>query len=91
MNKTELVTSLAKKSKLSLKDSKQYLDDLLDVVTKTLKKGDSIQIMGFGKFEVKYRKPRKTYNPITQKMMSLKASCTPTFKAGKALKTACKG
>lgn len=86
MNKIELVEALAKKNKSTKKESKQFLEDFIEIVTKTLKKGDNIQIIGFGKFEVKYRKPRKTYNPQTQKIMHLKASSTPSFKPGKTLK-----
>lgn len=86
MNKTQLIENMAKSGKVSKKDSKMFLDTFIKVVTKALKKGDSVQIVGFGKFEVKYRKPRNTYNPLTGSVMHVKASTIPSFKPGKSLK-----
>lgn len=88
MNKTQLIENLSKFGGTTKKESKEFLDAFIHVVTKALKKGDSVQIVGFGKFEIKYRKPRKTYNPLTHQMMHLKASSTPSFRAGKSLKVA---
>lgn len=89
MNKTQLVENMASVGKMSKTQSKQFLDTFITVVTKALKKGDSVQIVGFGKFEVKYRKPRNTYNPLTRSVMHVKASTIPSFKPGKSFKTAC--
>lgn len=89
MNKTQLVESMASTGRISKKESRDFLDTFIKVVTKALKKGDNVQIVGFGKFEVKYRKPRHTYNPLTGTVMHVKASTIPSFKPGKTLKSAC--
>ncbi len=88
MNKTEFVKELSKKSKLSQKDCTLCLNALTEVVTKTLKKGDNVTLVGFGKFQVKHRNARKTFNPQTKRAMLMPATRVPQFKAGKALKEA---
>ena len=86
MNKTELVTAIAEQAELSKKDSEKALKAFIDVVTDELKKGEKIQLVGFGTFEVIERAAREGRNPLTGEKMSIKASKAPKFKAGKALK-----
>ncbi len=88
MNKTELVAAIAQKADLSKKDAEKALTAFTDTVTKTLKKGDKVQLVGFGKFEVTERTARSGRNPRTGETMKIKASKAPKFKAGKALKDA---
>jgi len=86
MNKTELVAAIAAKTELSKKDSEKALKAFIDVVTEELKKGDKVQLVGFGTFEVSERAAREGRNPQTGKSMKIAASKAPKFKAGKALK-----
>lgn len=86
MNKTELVAAIADKTELSKKDSEKALKAFIDVVTDELKKGEKIQLVGFGTFEVIERAAREGRNPLTGEKMQIKASKAPKFKAGKALK-----
>ncbi len=88
MNKTELVAAIASKAELSKKDSEKALKAFTDVVTEQLKKGEKIQLVGFGSFEVVKRAARKGVNPLTGKEMKIPASKAPKFKAGKTLKEA---
>ena len=86
MNKTELIAAMAEKTELSKKDSEKALKAFIDVVTEELKKGEKIQLVGFGTFEVSERAAREGRNPQTGKAMPIPASKAPKFKAGKALK-----
>lgn len=86
MNKTELVAALAEKAELSKKDAEKALKAFTEVVTDELKKGEKIQLVGFGTFEVAERPEREGRNPRTGETMKIAASKTPKFKAGKALK-----
>ena len=86
MNKAELVAAMAEKTELSKKDAEKALKAFTEVVAETLKKGDKIQLVGFGTFEVSKRAAREGRNPQTGKTMSIPASKAPKFKAGKALK-----
>ena len=88
MNKTELVAAIAEQAELSKKDSEKALKAFIDVVTDELKKGEKIQLVGFGTFEVIESAAREGRNPLTGEKMSIKASKAPKFKAGKALKDA---
>ena len=88
MNKNEFVRSLSKESSMSQKDCKILLNSFANLVAKSLKNGDSINILGFGKFDVKYKNERKTYNPITKSNITIPATKVPFFKAGKTLKEA---
>jgi DNA-binding protein HU-beta len=90
MNKTELVKAIAKKSKLSQATSAKVVDAFMEVVKKTLKKGDKIAIMGFGTFERVKRAARKGRNPQTGKEIKIKAKHVPKFKPSKVLKDAVK-
>ena len=86
MNKTELIAAVAEKAEISKKDSEKALKAFIDVVTDELKNGEKIQLVGFGTFEVSERAAREGRNPQTGETMEIKASKTPKFKAGKALK-----
>ncbi|MCR5468823.1 MAG: HU family DNA-binding protein [Lachnospiraceae bacterium] len=88
MNKTELVAAMAEKANLSKKDAEAALKAFTDVVAAQLVKGDKIQLVGFGTFEVGQRGARTGRNPQTGKEMTIPASKAPKFKAGKALKDA---
>lgn len=88
MNKTELVAAMAEQTNLSKKDAEAALKAFIDVVSEELKKGEKVQLVGFGTFEVSERAAREGRNPQTGETMEIKASKTPKFKAGKALKDA---
>ena len=90
MNKTELVAAMAKDTNLSKKDVEAVLKSFIDVVTDELKKGEKIQLVGFGTFEVSTRAARGR-NPQTGETMTIEASKSPKFKAGKALKDVVNG
>ena len=86
MNKAELVAAIAAKTELSKKDSEKALKAFIDVVAEELKKGEKVQLVGFGTFEVAKRAAREGRNPQTGETMEIAASKAPKFKAGKALK-----
>ncbi len=88
MNKTELIAAIAEQAELSKKDAEKAVKAFVDVVTEELKKGEKIQLVGFGTFEVTERAAREGRNPQTNEPMSIPASKAPKFKAGKALKDA---
>lgn len=88
MNKTELVAAIAEKAELSKKDSEKALTAFVDVVTEELQKGEKVQLVGFGTFEVSKRAAREGRNPQTGATMKIEACTAPKFKAGKALKDA---
>ena len=88
MNKTELVTEIAEKADTSKKEAEVVLRAFTDVVTEQLKKGEKIQLVGFGTFEVAERSARTGRNPQTGEEMQIAASKARKFTAGKALKDA---
>ena len=88
MNRMELVAAIAEKTELSKKDAEKALKAFTDVVAEELKKGEKIQLVGFGTFEVSERAAREGRNPQTGEAMNIAASKSPKFKAGKALKDA---
>ena len=88
MNKTELIAAVAEQAEISKKDSEKALKAFIDVVTEQLKKGDKVQLVGFGTFEVSERAAREGRNPQTGKTMKIAACKAPKFKAGRALKDA---
>lgn len=88
MNKTELVAAMADQAGLSKKDAEKALKAFTDVVAEELTKGEKIQLVGFGTFEVVERPAREGRNPRTGETMPIAASKAPKFKAGKALKDA---
>ena len=90
MNKTELVALIAEKAGIAKKDADKALAAFVDTVATELKKGEKIQLVGFGTFEVRERAARTGINPQTGKSIEIAASKNPVFKAGKALKDAVK-
>ena len=90
LNKVELVAEIAAKSGVSKKDAEASLNAFMEVVGETLKKGEQIQLVGFGTFETRERAARKGRNPSTGAEITIPAAKTPAFKAGKALKDAVK-
>ncbi|WP_182103799.1 HU family DNA-binding protein [Niallia taxi] len=90
MNKTELINAVAESSELSKKDSTRVVDSVMETITKVLKNGGKVEILGFGAFSVSERAARKGRNPQTGEEIEIAASKTPSFKAGKKLKDAVK-
>jgi DNA-binding protein HU-beta len=90
MNKTELISAVADKAEISKADAGRAIDSLFEVVGKALKKKDKVSLVGFGTFLVRERAARTGRNPKTGAPLKIKASKTPAFKAGKALKDAIK-
>lgn len=88
MNKSELIDAVADSADLSKADAARALDAAIGAVTKSLKKGDSVTLVGFGTFLVRKRAARTGRNPRTGAEIKIKASKVPAFKAGKALKDA---
>ncbi|HCF65376.1 MAG: HU family DNA-binding protein [Clostridia bacterium] len=86
MNKTELIAAIAAKTGETKKDAEATLNAFVNVVSETLAKGDKVQLVGFGSFEVRKRAARKGRNPQTKEEIKIPASKAPVFKAGKALK-----
>ncbi len=91
MNKTELVAAVAEKAGISKSDAEKALNAFTSVVTKELKNGERIQLVGFGTFETAKRKAREGKNPQTGEKISIPSSLLPKFKPGKSLKDAVNG
>lgn len=88
MNKTELIVAMADKTGFTKKDAEKALNAFVEVVEETLVKGDKVQLIGFGSFEVRERAAKEGINPQTKQPMQIPASKNPVFKAGKAFKDA---
>ena len=86
MNKSDLVAAIAAKTGDTKKSAEETLNAFVDVVTDALVKGEKVQLVGFGSFEVRKRAARKGRNPQTKEEIKIPASKAPVFKAGKALK-----
>ena len=86
MNKTELVAAIVEKSGLTKKDADKALAAFIETVTETMQKGEKIQLVGFGTFEVRERPERVGRNPMTKETITIPATKVPAFKAGKAFK-----
>ena len=86
MNKSELINALADKTQLSKKNAEKALNAFVDTINGALAKGEKVQLIGFGTFDVKKRPARTARNTRTGAEIKIKASKAPTFKAGKALK-----
>ncbi len=85
MNKAELIDSMASEAKLSKADAGRVLDSFVSVITKALKKGDRVALVGFGSFSVAKRSARTGRNPQTGKTIQIKAKKVAKFKAGAEL------
>jgi DNA-binding protein HU-beta len=88
MNKAELIDAIAEGADLSKTDAARALDATIAAVTKALKNGDTVTVVGFGSFTVRERAARTGRNPKTKEPLEIAASRAPVFKAGKALKDA---
>lgn len=86
MNKVDLVSAVAKQAELSKKDAGLAVEAVFDTISEALEKGDKVQLIGFGTFDVSERAAREGRNPRTGETMKIAASKAPRFKAGKALK-----
>ena len=86
MNKADLIAAIAAKTGDTKKSAEASVNALVDVITEALVKGDKVQLVGFGSFEVRKRAARKGRNPQTKEEIKIPASKAPVFKAGKALK-----
>ena len=90
MNKSELIDAIAAKAGLSKKDAKGALEATVETITETLKKGDSVALIGFGTFSTASRAARTARVPGTGKEVQVPATTVAKFKVGKALKDAVK-
>ena len=88
MNKSELIDLIATRAEISKSSAGDALEAVLDGVTGSLKKGDSVTLVGFGTFSVGHRAARDGRDPRTGETIKIKASNLANFKAGKALKDA---
>ncbi len=86
MNKAELVAAIAAKTGDTKKAAEASVDAFVSAVKEALKKGEKVQLVGFGAFEVRKRAARKGRNPQTKEEIKIPASKAPVFKAGKQLK-----
>ena len=86
MNRKELIDALAAKTDSTKVDAERSIAALLDIISTTLKKGDSLSLVGFGTFEVRKRAARTGRNPKTGEELKIKASKVPAFKPGATLK-----
>ena len=86
MNKVDLVSAVAKQAELSKKDAGLAVEAVFDAISEALEKGDKVQLIGFGTFDVSERAAREGRNPRTGETMKIAASKAPRFKAGNAVK-----
>ena len=83
MNKTELISAVAQTAEMTKKDSEKAVKAVIDVISQALVKGDKVQLIGFGTFEVRQRKAREGHNPATQKAIKIPASKSPAWRVSK--------
>jgi DNA-binding protein HU-beta len=88
MNKSELIEAMADAADISKAAAGRALEGMIDAITGAMKKGDTVSVVGFGTFQVRERAARTGRNPKTGESIEIKASKSPAFKAGKALKDA---
>ncbi len=91
MNKGELIETLAEANEMSVSQSRRYLESMLELIEKKIKKGEEVNITGFGKFEVVKRAGRKGRNPATGESIKVPARKVPKFVAGASLKRSISG
>ena len=90
MNKTELINAVAAKAEITKKDADKAVAAVLAAIEEALAKGEKVQLIGFGTFEVKERAARTGHNPQTGAAIEIAASKIPSFKASSTLKNAVK-
>ena len=88
MNKAEFISAVAEEAGSSKSDASAHVEAMINVVTKTLKSGAEVALVGFGTFKAKKRDARQGRNPRTGETIQIAASTVPAFKAGKAFKDA---
>ncbi len=88
MTKADLINAIAESTKFTKKDAEAALKATTDAISAALAKGEKVQIVGFGTFEVRDRKEKEITNPRTKEKMIQPAKRVPAFKAGKNLKEA---
>ena len=88
MNKAEVIDAVAEAADISKASAGRAVDAMTDIIAGTLKKGDSVTLVGFGTFSVRQRAARAGRNPRTGETIQIEASTLPVFKPGKALKDA---
>lgn len=86
MNKTELIASVATKTELTKKDAEKAVKAVFETIAEQLAVGEKVQVIGFGTFEVRERQAREGRNPQNGQTITIAASKSPAFKAGKQLK-----
>ncbi len=86
MNKAALIAKVAERTQTSRKDADRAVNAVLDIIAETLAAGDTVQLVGFGAFEVRDRAARVGRNPQTGEAIPIAASKVPSFKAGKTLR-----
>ena len=86
MNKTELIAAVANEAEITKKDAEKAVKAVFSVISDSLTKGDKVQIIGFGTFEVRQRKAREGRNPRTGQTVKVPAKYVPYFRAGKEIR-----
>jgi DNA-binding protein HU-beta len=86
MIKSELITSMSKKSGLTKRDCESALLGFIESVEETLEKGEKVQLVGFGAFETRVKRARLGRNPKTQEVIQIEEKVVPVFKAGEPFK-----
>jgi DNA-binding protein HU-beta len=86
MNKTEFIKEVAEKTNATEKDTAKFLETFIEVIQLELARGEKVQIIGFGSFEGRQRNEREAFNPATREKITVAATVTPVFKAGKSFK-----
>ena len=86
MNKSELCAAIAEKTGMTKKDAEKFTGAFVETVIESMKKGERVQVVGFGTFEVRERPARNARNPRTCETIAIEASKAPVFKAGKTLR-----
>ncbi len=88
MNKAEMISNVAEKAELTKKDAEKAVTAVLETISEALSRGDRVQLVGFGTFEIRERAARKGRNPQTGEEIDIAAARVPVFKAGKSLREA---
>mgnify|MGYP000548121264 FL=1 len=86
MNKSDLINAVASKAELTKKDAEAAVSAVISSISEALASGESVQLVGFGTFEVRDRAAKQGRNPKTGESITVPAAKVPAFKAGKALK-----
>ena len=86
MNKGQFIKAVAENAKFTIKESQTAYDAFVEVITKALKKGEKVALLGFGSFELRKKAARTGINPQTKKPVKIKASKAPAFKVSKVWK-----